>query len=66
MKLTSAIERVDVLLSRGRLLLHAIPDLAFTGLVVCAVAARDELLVLSTASDREPSLEVELFGSSVV
>jgi hypothetical protein len=35
--LTSSIKRVHVLLARSRLLLDAVPDLEFAGLVVCAV-----------------------------
>lgn len=40
------------------LLLHAIPDLQSSALVICAVGARDKLLVLSL--EGEPGLKVEL------
>ena len=45
-------------------LLHAVPDLQLAGLVVRAVGARHELLVL--ALEGEPGLEIPLLGRSVV
>jgi hypothetical protein len=49
---------VDVSLLDVGLLLHAVPDLKSSALVVCAVGARDKLLVLSL--EGEPGLKVEL------
>jgi hypothetical protein len=58
------VEAVHVLLLGVDLRLGAVSDLERAGLVVGAVAARDELLVL--ALEGEPRLEVELLGRRVV
>lgn len=58
------VEAVDVLLLRLRLGLCAVADLEGPGLVVGAVGAGHELLVL--ALEGEPGLEVELLGGGVV
>lgn len=60
------VEGVDVrlLVARVSLLLLAVTDLKLAGLVIEAVGARDELLVL--ALEGEPSLKIVLLRGSVV
>jgi hypothetical protein len=61
-----AVERVYVFLPCGGQFLVSEPDLELACLVVCAVGDGDELLILSTAGDGEPGLEVALHGCRVV
>jgi hypothetical protein len=57
---------MNIVLTNRRLLLVAESDFELTGLIVGAVAARDEFLVLATTSDREPGLKITLSGCCVV
>lgn len=55
---------MNVRLLRVGRLLHAVADLELAGLIVRAVGARHELLVL--ALEREPGFEIPLLGGGVV
>lgn len=64
--LTCTVQGVNVLFPGGGLLLDAVSDLEFSGLVVRAVGDGNEFLVLATTSDREPGFEVALHGRCVI
>jgi hypothetical protein len=57
---------MNIVLTNRSLLLVPESDFELTGLIVGAVAARDEFLVLATTSDGEPGLKIALSRRCVV
>jgi hypothetical protein len=58
------VESMDIGLLHVCLLLHTVPDLKISALVVCAVATADQLLELSLVG--EPSFKIKLLCGRVV